>query len=1064
MLKRPRTLISWLLLIGLILGVFVTNIGAVKAVTTDNADALKFEQPTRTLKRGQEFEIGMTIQAPFGKNYTVSIPAELTVDLEATKKDNPDQLTKVEFDETKRELVLEIAEVTTKTTLKLVMTAEKAQEYEFKAKTIVSVPDVTATAINASGETDESQAVDKETTQEITSDPFKFNVVEDESAVTSEKTDSERADSQSTESEKESPSASDSSESTAIKSSETDASDVKSPETDVLDVSSSSSSTRTSKTDVARADVAAVAADETVTSVTTYAELKAAYNNSTVTTIQLANDISQPSATATDLGTRTTSITIDGANHSLDIGLANFRIGTTATAQTITVKNFSSIRAASASGTGYGGSLGIVQSGADGGSDAAGARWNINIADLTTASTVLRLVNSPGNQVTVSGTVNSTTVWESMVTGGVTFAANSKFTARKATATGENRSFFWFSATSTVGTGDRKVTLNTGAVVDMLGAANDTAYPAIYNQYDSVAVGTNATLTVKMYGNAYRAERGNTFTADTGSKVTFENLSTSLSNAIYYTSLLASSTFTINPGAELYITNNAPLPVFGGALTMVSILLNAPKAYDIKNTSTGLLATTGSIVNVSIGSFEIRNSNLSMWSVTLPISVSAKATYKNVEWIKQTLLLVTSSDALLPSVFSLSLARRINNTLALPTAQFSSPYTSDLGTQLVTDADKKIRLRVITGYTESGGTQTPVYATAGAASLKLTDDKGATQTATTDANGYVNFTLDHFPTAGATITAQVTGTIESDPVTIVVQDKTPPDPVTVKNDKIVADQTVIASGSTTTAGNQLRYTVNGSAATNSSGTAITTTAASDGSWSLALPATKLKTGDVVQIFVKDSAGNETPITTTNYHDRTFTAATSYTVSSAIGPTAPTEPDNPGNPNTSGSENSGTGNTGELRLDYAPSNFNFGTVTTSMTPKTYAAKPITGVAKQWLQVSDNRASVMGWTVTARQSATFTSTSGATLGGAELKLPAGQTHNEHATGQLKSYAVTLTSAEQPVFAAPATESVGKDLSTSTWDPAQVQLTVPGNTAKTGQTYSSTVVWTLTANVTN
>lgn len=1061
-MKRPRTLISWLLLIGLILGVFVTNIGAVKAVTTNNTDALKFEQPTTTLKRGQEFEIGMTVQAPFGEVYTVTIPKELTVDLQATKKANADHLTKIEFDETKRELTLELKQEPAKATLKLLMTAEKVQEYQLEAKTMATVPNITAEKIGTSESTDETQPADQETKQEITATPLKFTVDEEESvadastSVASEETQSKQEES-SAEATTETQSLS---TSTSSQSQDED----QKASSEESESTSSSSATKVTKATMAKAAVAAVAADETVTLVTTYAELKAAYANSAVTTIQLANDISQPTATATDLGTRTTSITIDGQNHSLDIGLANFRLGTTATAQTITVKSFSSIRAAAASGTGYGGSLGIIQSGADGGGDAAGARWNINIADLTTASTVLRLVNSPGNQINVSGTVNSTTVWESMVTGGVTFAANSKFTARKATATGENRSFLWFSASSTVGTGDRKVTLNSGAVVDMLGAANDTAYPAIYNQYDSVAVGTNAILTVKMYGNAYRAERGNTFTADTGSKVTFENLSTSLSNAIYYGAALATSTFTINPGAELYITNNAPLPVFGGVLTPVSILLDTPKAYDIKNTSTGLLATTGSIVNISIGSFEIRNSNLSMWSVTLPISVSAKATYKDVAWIKQTLLLVTSSNALLPSVFSLSLARRINNTLSIPTAQFSSPYTADLGSQLVTDADKKIRLRVITGYTESGGTQTPVYATAGAASVKLTDDTGATQTATTDASGYVNFTLDHFPTAGAKITAQVTGTIESDPVSIVVQDKTPPDPVTVKDNKIVADQTAITSGSTTTAGNQLRYTVNGSTATNSGGTAITATAASDGSWSLALPATKLKTGDVIQIFVKDSVGNETPVTAITYHDKTFMAATSYTVSPAIGPTAPTEPDSPGTPNTSGSENSGTGNTGELRLDYAPSNFNFGTVTTSMTAKTYAAKPITGVAKQWLQVSDNRTTAMGWTVTARQSAVFTSTSGATLGGAELRLPAGQTHNEHATGQLKSYAVTLNSAEQPVFGSPATASVGKDLSTSTWDPTAVQLMVPGNTAKNGQTYSGTVAWTLTASVTN
>lgn len=57
-----------------------------------------------------------------------------------------------------------------------------------------------------------------------------------------------------------------------------------------------------------------------------------------------------------------------------------------------------------------------------------------------------------------------------------------------------------------------------------------------------------------------------------------------------------------------------------------------------------------------------------------------------------------------------------------------------------------------------------------------------------------------------------------------------------------------------------------------------------------MPATKLKANDVIQIFVKDSAGNENPVTSTTYHDATFAAATQYTVAPAIGPTAPTEPE------------------------------------------------------------------------------------------------------------------------------------------------------------------------------
>ncbi|MGO3627822.1 MAG: WxL domain-containing protein [Lactiplantibacillus plantarum] len=1092
-MQRPRRLITaWLGLLVLLMSLLVVNGGAIYATATTTATPIKFEEPPTELVIGQPFTLQLAVQGSQEHQVMVAIPEALTVDQTKTRQANRASLAELDFDADNRKLTLTPSDPTASTTFDLVLSASEAKTYKVTAEALITGPALATTTASAVASSE------KPTTHTMTAEPITFTVAAG-SAVDSppEEAGTESArevsnDAESTSSASQDPTTDDSS-ATATQAATTKRDDnnatskssEQSSSTTATSDPTADNDTATSRTAQADSEVertpkatatkaandittaAIVVNPDGSTTVSTYDDLKSAYTNTAVTTIKLGASITHTSTSATELGTRTTSLTIDGQNHSLDLGIGNFTLGSTTTAQTMTVKNFSSIRGAIASGTSSGGAAGIIQSGTDGGANAGGARWTITVTDLITTSDVYRLVNAPGNQVNVSGAVTATTVAENMITGGMTFAASSTYIGRKANNSAANKAFFNFTATSTVGTGDRKVTIGSAANVNLLGSASDATRGIFYDQYDAVTVGTNAILTAKMYGNVYRAETANTFTANVGSKVTFENLATTSSNALYYTTPLIplgnNSTFTVT-GGELYITSSGSAPIFGGYMSGLSVLLDSPKAYDIKNTNFAILVQTGSIVETTIKSFKITNSNLSMWSLSLLNLLSASVTYQGITAIEQNGVLITNSGSVLPGLLTFSAARRIANTLSLPTVQFSSPYTSDLNAQLVTNADKKVRVRVITGYTESNGTQTPIYAGTGTATVKLTDDQGATQSGTTDSSGYVNFTLDHFPTAGATMTAQATTTYTSDPVTITVQDKTPPTPVTVKDGKIVADQKTIASGSTTTAGNTLRYTVNGTSAADSNGNAITATAASDGSWSLAMPATKLKANDVIQIFVKDSAGNENPVTSTTYHDATFAAATQYTVAPAIGPTAPTEPEHPGTTNTSGSENTGTGNTGELRLDYAPSQFNFGSVTTSMQPKTYAAQTINGVAKQWLQVSDNRLATHGWTVTARQNSPFTSTSGAQLTGAKLHIPAGQTYNERATGQLKSYAVDLTTAEQPVFAAPATANVGKDLSTNVWQPTQVQLTVPGNTAQAGQTYNTTVTWTLTANVTN
>ncbi|MDV0430783.1 WxL domain-containing protein [Lactiplantibacillus sp. DA1] len=190
-----------------------------------------------------------------------------------------------------------------------------------------------------------------------------------------------------------------------------------------------------------------------------------------------------------------------------------------------------------------------------------------------------------------------------------------------------------------------------------------------------------------------------------------------------------------------------------------------------------------------------------------------------------------------------------------------------------------------------------------------------------------------------------------------------------------------------------------------------------------------------------------------------------------GPTVPVDPTNPANPqDPDDPENPATGNTGALTLDVAPKTFNFGSVQTYADKHTYQAMTTTNV-HQYLQVTDNRgADEQGWVVTVEQDRDLTETSGTSphiLTGTTIHVPVGIARNSLATdptavdNNLNATVanVTNTSGAVTVFSTTATMGAGKGTSVKVWDPTEVTLTIPKNTAKPG-TYANNLTWTLTA----
>lgn len=210
-------------------------------------------------------------------------------------------------------------------------------------------------------------------------------------------------------------------------------------------------------------------------------------------------------------------------------------------------------------------------------------------------------------------------------------------------------------------------------------------------------------------------------------------------------------------------------------------------------------------------------------------------------------------------------------------------------------------------------------------------------------------------------------------------------------------------------------------------------------------------------------------------DSTADTETNLELIENTGPTVPMDPNDPTKEqDPDDPDNPATGNTGPLTLDVAPLAFNFGEVQIYADEHTYKAET-TGTGNQYIQVTDNRAvDENGWTVTVEQDADLTETSGTSphvLTGTTIGVPVGIARNSLATDPTMpddklvptAAEITNTSGAVTVLTTTTATGAGKGTSVKAWDPTDVTLTIPKNTAKKG-TYQNNLTWTLTAAAVN
>ncbi|WP_335338078.1 pectate lyase-like adhesive domain-containing protein [Lactiplantibacillus paraplantarum] len=673
-----------------------------------------------------------------------------------------------------------------------------------------------------------------------------------------------------------------------------------------------------------------------VANVSTWDQLVSAWKNANVDEINITTDISNATAPSGALDSRLSgNIIVNGNGHSVNLGRAGFHTrynsATRDTLYTATFMNFAPLTGS------FGNDAGLIGSttGGDGGN--AALNWTFNVSNITVPSgtsnsdTSRRFVSAEGNQVNVTGNCQVVTYRENILCGGLNVAAGQTFTGSKLAA-GANNSFIWF-VYDQQGTGDRKVNVEEDATLNCIRRPVDpnstayTTYPVVFDAYESINIGKNATFNASIPGNAYSnlyfsgSQYHRDLYADTGSTVNLTSLARSQSPISFSNN--ATSTIQSSSGANVYViaATGAPL-ISGNYARLATVRFIKPNNLDLRNSSTGATAATSSINQDNVGTFEIQDSNISLWRLASSVTGGADYSYSSVAQLQQQGTTVSATNSNLQSNYLSSKMRRISAINQKPQLSFNNPYD---GTTRLTDADQKLRTRVIVAMVpDTNGVQDdgkvhyiPQYASAGQLTVSY-QVNGKTVTAPTDNDGYATANLGAFLKAGTTVTASTdnaSGTMVTATETVV--DVTPPNPAT----KVVPDPIRVSSGTVSgqngEPGAQVTLALNGQIQTK-----VKTVVNTNGTWSLSLTGVSLKNGDKLTIYMADSLGNRNPNSSSypngqQYHDATFQSAPVFTVAKDL-IVNPIDPDDPSQPGSGG-----TKNLGPLSLDAVPTHMNFG---------------------------------------------------------------------------------------------------------------------------------------------
>lgn len=693
-----------------------------------------------------------------------------------------------------------------------------------------------------------------------------------------------------------------------------------------------------------------------VVHVSTWAAFRAAFENNAVSKIVLDADIYYGTSIAI---VRSESIEIDGQGHLLEMINGSINVdGLTSLAafgkafSDVPVFHMHDIQIAN--NTGYGaleGNLGNAWSFVNGrgqwgtgGSGASNRRlWRYRLGNVYTPYDKSktnnnqriggRVIGASRAEISVWGYNTVVTGAENFYTGGMTFEPHTFY---KGTNAYYNYSVIWFmdntgNSGDTNSTGTRKFDVGEGSFVYLNYTASGTAYPAVYEFFDQIHIGKNATYNANMPGSAsYFNVNNASFVAEDGSKVNLlsraGNVPTVQFGAINGTNSgtvtnPSNTKYEFKPGSNVFIVgnNNGGVINYNSTAGGHQFILDNPEAFDIRNTFNSTTTTNAFLgdntSNRGTNSFKILNSDISIWNNSAAIDGAPTYDYNNVGSFTVTNAVanggITSSDSTLASQFLRPNFKRISGMNSTPVLTWTP----------VTDADYSQRGKVLIGFTAVGGSDPfdengdakvqAVYADATRkAYVDFTDTLGNTYTGVSTADNFIHWTKENHTTAGFQLAGQnmlgtpyraslvnnvLTPYRMGEETQTQVLDVTPPEPAQVTGGKVTNSAKQLV-GTNAEPKAKIYVEINGVRQ------AAVGSVNADGTWAYNLPR-YLNIGDTVQLFLEDNApkitetispappvtntetGNINPATSLTYRDATFEAATKYTVVDSL-------PDNP----------------------------------------------------------------------------------------------------------------------------------------------------------------------------
>ena len=698
-------------------------------------------------------------------------------------------------------------------------------------------------------------------------------------------------------------------------------------------------------------------------------DFQKAFENNSVSKITLKKNITSPYYSKAY--TRTESLEIDGRGFKLEMDRSSLNFDDLTDLSKFT-KNFSNVPVFHmhdiqiVNNTGYGaleGTLGTAWAFINGrgqfgpGGSAGGRRglWQYRMGNITTpydSSKTTdnqrvggRLFNAELGQIDIWGYNKIVTGAENFYTGGIKYEPNTYYRGEIAHY---NYSTIWFMLNpAQVGTGvnrnnltgSQQFDIGENSFVYLNNTNTGTGFPAVYEHYNLLRVGENATYNANVPGTAVSFNESNSsFVAMKGAKVNLlsrrsgaPTISLVNSNSTHGTGSTIppkNTSYQINEDVEFYVVGTNPthgtgIVNFGNNnSTEGRFILDSPASFDIRNQH----STTKNVSFMGISKlgslFSIKNSDISLWKSETTVDGLADIDAVNVA----TFSVVPNSDSGNVSTTSDALKSYTRRNYRRISGFNTKP---ELLWEPVTDADASQKARVLLGYVPVGGSDpfdengdarvTPVYADhVRVVEADYEDTLGNTYTTTSQSDGYLYWKLeDHaipgFQKAGEAVSGtpfrldkQKVRYREGDKVSTTVVDVTPPEPAKINTDITTISKKI---NGTAEADSKVTMTINGIENSN-----LATTTDSQGKWEVEVPYRLLKEGDTLQVFLEDNAlqissdknqaeaggmaylpanripvtnsatGNKNPKTDLKYSDAVFKAATKITVKSIEPPT------------------------------------------------------------------------------------------------------------------------------------------------------------------------------------